>query len=73
MCIVCGFFWLPSVPVAILLMLPLIADGFIQLKTSYESTNLRRVVTGFLFGFALCALFIISSAAAYHFGYHLLD
>lgn len=68
-----SFFWLPTVPVAVLLLLPLVADGFLQLKTKYESTNLRRVVTGFLFGYALLALFLISSKAAFLFGYHLMD
>lgn len=37
----------------ILLSLPLILDGFIQLFTKYESNNFKRVVTGFLFGVAL--------------------
>lgn len=36
----------------ILLSLPLILDGFIQLLTKYESNNFKRVVTGFLFGIA---------------------
>ena len=51
----------------------MIIDGFLQLKTAYESTNLRRVITGFLFGFGLLALFFISAAAAFRFGYHLRD
>ena len=71
--ILCSFFWLPSVPLAVILLLPMIIDGFLQLKTAYESTNLRRVITGFLFGFGLLALFFISTAAAFQFGYHLLD
>ena len=37
-----------SVPVMILFMLPMLIDGFVQLLTKYTSTNLRRVVTGFL-------------------------
>lgn len=70
--IVCSFFWLPSVPAAVLMTLPMVVDGFVQLKTKYESTNLRRLATGFLFGYALLALFLISSAAAFQFGYHLV-
>lgn len=70
---VCSFFWLPSVSTAVLLMLPMIIDGFLQLKTSYESTNLRRVVTGFLFGFSLFFLFIRSIIAAFRFGYQLVQ
>lgn len=44
-----------------LLCLPLIADGFLQLLTSYESTNLKRVLTGIPFGLGLgilvCSMF----------------
>ncbi len=42
----------------ILLSLPLVLDGFIQLLTSYESNNLKRVITGFLFGIAFIFLFL---------------
>lgn len=71
MAVACAFFRLPRVWIAVLLLLPLIADGFVQLLTSYESTNIRRVITGFLFGYGLCSLFVISSIAAYRFGYSL--
>jgi len=40
----------------LLLCMPLIFDGFLQLLTSYESTNLRRVLTGIPFGFGLGVL-----------------
>lgn len=33
--------------------LPLMADGLIQKYTSYESTNIRRLVTGILYGFGM--------------------
>lgn len=39
-----------------LLCLPLIADGFLQLLTPYESTNLKRVLTGIPFGLGLGVL-----------------
>ena len=43
------------------LCLPLIFDGFLQLLTSYESTNFKRVLTGIPFGFGLgillCSMF----------------
>ena len=42
----------------ILLSLPLIIDGFIQLITKYESNNFKRVVTGFLFGIAFIFIFL---------------
>lgn len=42
---------LTEVPLyAACLMLPLIADGTVQYLTAYESTNLRRVITGVLYG-----------------------
>ena len=43
-----------------LLLLPLVADGFLQALTPYESTNLRRLATGVLFGFGLAALHALS-------------
>lgn len=64
-------FWIPPIWTVPILMIPLVADGFIQLKTAYESTNLRRVITGFLFGYALYALFLITSIAAFRSGYRL--
>lgn len=36
----------------VLLMIPMLLDGFIQLLTSYESRNIRRLWTGILFGIA---------------------
>ena len=47
-----------SVPVMILFMLPMLIDGFVHLLTKYTSTNLRRVVTGFLFGIAFDSLLL---------------
>jgi len=35
----------------------MIVDGYIQLKTRYESTNAKRFITGFLFGVAMVSLF----------------
>jgi uncharacterized membrane protein len=35
------------------MMIPLTADGFLQLYTPYESKNGRRLVTGILFGIAV--------------------
>ena len=55
----CFFFMLP-VWVCILIMIPLIVDGTVQMFTKYESNNLKRVITGFLFGYGLCMLFVIS-------------
>ena len=71
LCVAAGFFWLPSVPVSLLIMIPMVIDGFVQLKTRYESTNPRRFVTGFFFGWGLMALLLLSTAAAFRFGYGL--
>lgn len=62
------FFFRLSIPVSILILLPMIVDGFVQLKTSYESNNRRRFVTGFLFGYGLFVLFIITTIMAFQFG-----
>ena len=53
------FFNIPNI-IVFLLGVPLIIDGFIQLLTSYESNNIRRLWTGILFGMAF-TLFIIKS------------
>ena len=70
--LICCFFFLPAIWVAVLLLLPLIADGGIQRLTSYESTNSRRFVTGLLFGYGFFSLLVLSAIAAFRFGYHLV-
>ena len=52
------------------MLVHMVVDGFLQLLTPYESTNFRRVVTGFLFGYGLCALFLLSGIFAYQLGYN---
>ena len=45
----------------LVLCLPLIFDGFLQLLTNYESNNLKRIISGLPFGFGLgilmCSMF----------------
>ena len=56
----------PKILAAIIIsvfILPMIIDGFLQLTTSYESTNPIRTVSGFLFGWIL-ALFLGSFIAS---------
>ena len=65
-------FFRPSVFWCVLLMFPLIVDGTIQLQTSYDSTNIRRMLTGIPFGYSLTSLFLISSVAAYRWGFQLV-
>ena len=50
-------------------MIPLIIDGFVQLKTQYQSTNARRFVTGVLFGYGLVSMFLLTSIYVYGLGY----
>ena len=38
---------------SVLLAMPLVIDGFLQLLTPYESRNSTRLITGFLFGIAV--------------------
>lgn len=51
-----------------ILMLPLIIDGFLQKLTKYESNNIKRVVTGFLFGYALLTIFVMTMEHGYNYG-----
>lgn len=48
----------PSFGTVLFLMLPLIIDGFAQRLTPYESGNIRRLITGILFGIALIFTFV---------------
>ena len=59
--------WLCQIPfqLSVMLMLPMLADGFCQMLTAYASTNCRRFLTGFLFGFGLVQIFAVSSQFAF--------
>ena len=54
--------WRPPVALALVLLVPLVVDGLVQLCTAYESRNYRRLWTGVLFGYGLTALFFLSTA-----------
>ena len=62
-CAIFGCYFLINIHICVwvALLCPLIIDGVIQAKTKYESTNTRRVITGFLFGMALMMIFIVST------------
>lgn len=62
------FFFRLSILSSVFLLIPMIIDGIVQLKTSYESNNRRRFITGFLFGYGLFMLFIITTIMAFQFG-----
>lgn len=47
--IFCG---VPKFWYVLLLMVPMVFDGFLQLLTPYESGNIRRLLTGMVFGLA---------------------
>lgn len=59
----------PGGAAAGLLLVPLIADGLLQLRTAYESNNLRRLWTGILFGYGLTDLFLLSVEWTLRWGY----
>ena len=63
-----GWLYRPGIAMLVLMLLPMILDGTIQLLTAYESTNPRRFVTGLLFGYAGAVLFALSCRAAFIFG-----
>lgn len=63
-------FYHPSTTCAIILLFPMLLDGGIQLLTTYESNNVLRFLTGFIFGYALFQLLISSLIATYWYGYH---
>lgn len=52
------FLGCPSFGTVLLLTVPLIIDGSIQKLTAYESGNIRRLITGILFGMALLCMFV---------------
>lgn len=56
--IVLYFTYVPSLYLCLALAIPMIVDGFTQLRTSYESTNNRRLITGLLFGYAAISVVI---------------
>ncbi len=49
-----------SILVNIIVMIPMMIDGFFQLLTKYESNNFKRLVTGILFGYGFFNLFLKS-------------
>lgn len=69
--LILGWWLLPSFPMGVLMMMPLIVDGTVQMRTSYESTNIRRFLTGILFGYGLPSAMIRSMIFSYHLGYGL--
>ena len=44
-----------------IMLFPLIIDGMIQARTRYESNNMKRLLTGFVFGIGFMMLFLLST------------
>lgn len=66
-----SFIYIPSVKLSLILMIPMIIDGFTQSLTKYESNNILRVITGFLFGYGIFSLFVIFTVITFKYGYNL--
>ena len=45
--------------ISVILIVPMLIDGFTQLYTKYESNNTKRVITGALFGYAMSTMIFI--------------
>lgn len=54
---ICAFVINLPTYICLLLMMPMAVDGIVQYKTEYVSTNIRRFITGALFGF--CFIYLI--------------
>lgn len=61
-------FWRPDIRISFALMIPMLIDGFTQKLTSYESTNFRRFVTGFLFGIGLVGIIADMTISCFYSG-----
>ena len=57
-----------SVPVLVCMLVPALIDGVVQMKTDYESNNIRRLWTGILLGFGTVNLMLQSFLFAFRFG-----
>ena len=62
------FFLRPTILVSMLLLIPLVIDGAVQLVTSYESNNIRRFITGVLFGYGLIMIVVLTTIVAFQYG-----
>ena len=61
----------PAWYVLLLLLVPMLLDAIIQRVTSYESNNIKRLITGTLFGYAGFTLILLSYWYTFLYGYHL--
>ena len=54
-------------------MIPMLLDGILQLKTAYESTNIRRLITGILFAYGIIAFVVVGTIESYHLGQYVKE
>lgn len=69
--IITSLFYMYSVKTSMILLIPLIVDGSIQYCSTYESNNVLRFCTGYLFGIGLYTLAARSTVFTFHCGYML--
>lgn len=62
------WFYRPPFVLAVLLMIPMIVDGILQLKTAYESRNIIRCITGLLFCYGFISFWVIGEIFSYGLG-----
>ena len=65
------FIYVPPITVSLLLALPMLFDGTIQLFTAYESNNGKRFITGILFGYALFMILAATTVMVFQYGVQL--
>lgn len=53
-------FYSINILISIIFILPMLIDGFFQLLTKYESNNIKRLITGILFGYGFFNLILKS-------------
>lgn len=63
--------WLIQLPFYyyLLMLIPLVLDGTIQMFTKYHSSNTKRLLTGILFGYGFITLFIMSYVLCFNIGF----
>ena len=67
-CIPLFLFWRPDIRISFALMIPMLIDGFTQKLTTYERTNFRRFITGFLFGIGLVGIIADMTISCFYSG-----
>jgi len=63
--LIAGFFLMPNPLMCIAFIIAMVADGLIQLKTRYHSTNMRRLVTGLAFGYGIASILALIAQIVY--------